>query len=227
MNNPRSSSKLRSFQIALIIIVSTGMIALALQSQLIVKAVSPASISSFVNRTIAANTMNSALAQAPNCTDFGFRYGRGFAPEPSTQARPISVISGDFNKDGKQDLIAANLFSGSISVLIGDGAGGFSMPNNIPVITNFVGVPGSVAAGDFNGDGNLDVAIPVLYDPGRVIVMNGDGTGNFVFANEYATGQNSTAITIADFNSDSKPDIAVANKGDGERDPRQRFSLAQ
>ena len=215
MNNPRSSSKLRSFQIALILILSTGMIALAMQSQLIVKAVSPASISSFMNRTIAANTMNSSMAQAPNCADFGFRYGRGFAPEPSTQARPISVISGDFNKDGKQDLIAANLFSGSISVLIGDGAGGFSMPNNIPVITNFVGVPGSVAAGDFNGDGNLDVAIPVLYDPGRVIVMNGDGTGNFVFANEYATGQNSTAITIADFNSDSKPDIAVANKGIG------------
>ena len=219
MNNPRSSSKLRSFKFALIILISTGMIALATQSQLIANAVSPAKFSSLLNRAKATSAANASVMQAPSCADFGFRYGRGFAPEPATQLKPISVISGDFNKDGKRDLIAANLFSGSISVLIGDGAGGFSMPNNIPVITNFVGVPGAVATADFNGDGNLDVAIPVIYDPGRVIVMNGDGTGNFTFANEYATGQNSVAITIADFNNDSKPDLAVANKGDGAAVP--------
>ncbi len=155
------------------------------------------------------------MVQSGTCNPFGFSYVKGFAPEPATQDRPISVVSGDFNKDGKMDLVAANLFANTISVLIGDGEGGFSLPTNIPVVADGRGVPNALAMGDFNSDGNLDLAIAVLYGPGRLFIMSGDGTGNFIFTAAYNAGLNTNAVAVGDFNADGKLDAAVTNNGEG------------
>src|SRR5207302_496601 len=67
---------------------------------------------------------------------------------------PISVAIGDFNGDGKQDLAAANAGSNNVSVLLGNGTGGFGAATNFGVGS----APQSVAVGDFNGDGKQDTA---------------------------------------------------------------------
>ena len=60
---------------------------------------------------------------------------------------------GDFNGDGIPDIATVN-YTGDVTVLIGNGTGGFSsVAGGIPVAF----APGSIAAGDFNGDGILDL----------------------------------------------------------------------
>jgi hypothetical protein len=97
----------------------------------------------------------------------------------ATGLNPYSVAVGDFNGDGKLDLAAANYNSNTISILLGDGTGNFTLASS-PATGNF---PNSVAVGDFNGDGKLDLAVtnacgsyPPCNSPGTVSILLGDGT---------------------------------------------------
>src|SRR4029077_2618430 len=83
----------------------------------------------------------------------------GFDAPPGGQSYaagngPISIVLGDFNRDGVLDIATANYGSNDVSILRGKGHGTFWNPENFaagPVAL-------SVTAGDFNGDGWLDVA---------------------------------------------------------------------
>lgn len=87
---------------------------------------------------------------------------------------PLSVVVGDFNRDGKSDLAVANGLSEDVSILLGNGDGTFKPAGNFAVGRN----PYSVAAGDLNGDGNIDLAIANRLS-NDVSVLLGTGTGNF------------------------------------------------
>ena len=72
------------------------------------------------------------------------------------------LVAGDFNRDGLEDLVfladypgIENCYSGSVAVFDGRGDGIFGLPRC------FIGGPNPfrVTAGDFNGDGNLDLAM--------------------------------------------------------------------
>src|SRR5262249_18170640 len=66
---------------------------------------------------------------------------------------PFDLAAADFNNDGKKDLAVANRGSNNVSILLGNGAGGFSSPTNIAV-----GIaPSQIAAADFNLDGKVDL----------------------------------------------------------------------
>jgi hypothetical protein len=128
---------------------------------------------------------------------------------------PTSVAVGDFNGDGKPDLAVANQSSASnsVSILLGNGDGTFQTA----VIYPAPSAPQSVAIGDFNGDGKLDIAVAVSNGVSSLL---GNGDGTFQPAVNYITGQPAIIdgpaaffVAIGDFNGDGKLDLAVANEG--------------
>ena len=126
--------------------------------------------------------------------------------------RPQSVAVGDFNGDGKPDLAVANFVTGTVTVLLGNGFGGFAPAPGSPIN---VGEPNSVVVGDFNGDGKPDLAVSSLS--GFVAVLLGNGMGGFAPAvsSPLAAGGSPKVVVTADFNGDGKLDIAVTNNDDG------------
>ncbi|HXN45590.1 MAG TPA: VCBS repeat-containing protein [Bryobacteraceae bacterium] len=147
----------------------------------------------------------------------------GFTAAPGSPfpagTQPYSVAVGDFSGDGKPDLAIANIASGNVTVLLGNGAGGFAAAPNSPFAVG--SYPESVVAADFNADGKLDIAVAGvgLYSAtgSNVTVLLGDGTGGFtaVQSGPAATGDSPTALATADFNEDGLPDLAVINPETG------------
>src|SRR5262249_59918431 len=85
---------------------------------------------------------------------------------------PNSVAVGDFNRDGKPDLAVANRLSNNVTILLGDGAGGFSQAASSPVGAG--SFPRYMAVGDFNGDDKPDLAV-VIVGYHHVAILPGDG----------------------------------------------------
>jgi len=101
----------------------------------------------------------------------------------ATGLSPAAIAVGDFNQDGKLDLAVANSGCGSpcgnISVLLGNGDGTFQSPVNYVTGNQ----PGSVAVGDFNEDGKLDLVV-ANSSSGNISVLLGNGDGTFQAAVE-------------------------------------------
>ena len=70
---------------------------------------------------------------------------------------PAAVAVGDFNGDGKPDIVAANGGANTLVLLLGNGAGGFTAAGGSPFAAG--SFPSSVATGDFNGDGRADIVV--------------------------------------------------------------------
>ncbi|HVV44907.1 MAG TPA: FG-GAP-like repeat-containing protein, partial [Bryobacteraceae bacterium] len=123
----------------------------------------------------------------------------------------LSLIQADFNHDGVLDFAAAN-HEGTVTILLGDGSGGFRAARE-PI--NFGTSVQALAAGDFDGDGNADLAIASGND--QVAVLLGDGAGAFIASpgSPFAAGTAPRSIAVADFNRDGAEDLAIANFAGG------------
>jgi hypothetical protein len=113
---------------------------------------------------------------------------------------------GDFNGDGKPDLVTSNSFARSLSVFLGNGDGTFGPQTNLPM----PGRTESVIAADFNGDGKLDLAAPNFEPaPYTVSIFLGNGDGTFGPRNDFPTGDVPYIVVADDFNHDGKLDLAI------------------
>jgi hypothetical protein len=121
---------------------------------------------------------------------------------------PSWIGTGDFNSDGKQDLAIVNTTSETITILQGDGFGGFTPMTGSPFAT--LAYPVSAAVGDFNGDGKADLAVISGTDNVVSILLN-NGTGFAVSGSPYTTGMSPSAIAVSDFNGDGKQDLVISN----------------
>jgi Flp pilus assembly secretin CpaC len=129
---------------------------------------------------------------------------------------PISVAIADFNKDGHPDLVVANQTDGSISILLGNGDGTFAAQTVIAIpVGATASSPSAIATGDFNNDGNIDVAVTDMAND-RVMVLLGNGDGTFHTAVPYPAGSNPVALVAQDFDGDGQPDLGIVNQGDGK-----------
>jgi hypothetical protein len=118
------------------------------------------------------------------------------------------VAIGDFNGDGKSDLVVNNANDNTVSVLLGNGDGTFQAQ-----VTYQAGSgPYSVTLADLNGDGKLDLVVPNAYDQ-TVSVLLGNGDGTFQTQATYLAGVFPASVAVGDFNGDGKPDLVVALQG--------------
>jgi hypothetical protein len=159
-----------------------------------------------------------------------------FAPKTdNATGEATSVAAGDFNNDAKPDLAVGN--GDQISVLLGNGAGSFGPRTDYPSAP----MPLDVAAGDLDRDGDLDlVAANFLSNTLTVLLGNGDGTFQTgthppgCKTAQHGSFCNPSAVAIADFDGDGKPDLVaglsgavrvgvLAGNGDGTFAPTRDF----
>lgn len=137
----------------------------------------------------------------------------GFTPSVSvtttgvTSQVPGTVLVGDFNHDGHDDLATINEFSDtleSLAVALAKPAGGFGAVAYYPAGIN----PSTAALADFNRDGNLDVVSSDTTGSQQVVQL-GNADGTFTLGGKFGSNPGSQTPAVADYNGDGKPDIAV------------------
>jgi len=135
------------------------------------------------------------------------------AATPSTGSNPSALAVGDFNGDGIPDLAIANRYPTQVTILLGNGDGTFT---TVPAAPATDSDPVSIAVADFNGDGKLDLAVVCnnnfagVLPYGTVTILLGKGDGTFTATSaSVQTASGPYAMTVADFNGDGIPDLAV------------------
>ncbi len=124
---------------------------------------------------------------------------------------PKSVVLGDINGDGTLDIVTADYNSNTVSILPNNGTS-FSNPIILSVGTEAVN-PQSIALGDLNGDGKLDI-VTADFNSNSVSILINDGINGFKSAEVLSVGDdanNPNSLALADLNGDGKLDIVTAN----------------
>jgi hypothetical protein len=120
---------------------------------------------------------------------------------PISGLPPITVVSADFNHDGYED-VAIPAGAGGVSVALG-GPLGFAAPVLYPT----AGISASMASGDFNGDGNLDLIVALGNSPSAALLL-GNPDGSFQSPIVIYLPDQPGEVTVGDYNGDGKLDLA-------------------
>lgn len=157
-----------------------------------------------------------AEATKPTGDDLLVFLNRGGLPEPfggspdqpaiRVGATPDAIALGDWNGDTHPDLAVLENASGSITTLVGDERGHFS----VKATNRTVGaLPRSLTVGDFDGDGVPDL-VTASFAASTASVLEGNGDGTFQPAVDHWAGNAPTSAAVGDFDGDRRLDIVVA-----------------
>ncbi|MBS1795646.1 MAG: VCBS repeat-containing protein [Acidobacteria bacterium] len=132
------------------------------------------------------------------------------------------IYTTDFNGDGIPDLAAtsaptgSNGSNGKVDILMGVGKGGFGAPAEYVVGKS----PKSMIAADFDGDGNMDLAVAnqgtFSANDDRIAILYGNGQGLFPRIVNSIAGVAPRGLETADFDGDGKPDLVTSDYGVGQ-----------
>ena len=157
--------------------------------------------------------------------------GRGnFTAFPNSPF-PVEVIphthgiaTGDFNKDGKLDLVTDSWGNDQVEVLFGDSSQGFKSPGTFFKVGKHPYQ--RVRVGDMNNDGYPDI-ITTNLEGDNVTVLLGDGKGKFTEAagSPFPCGNSPFGFAVGDVNADGKPDLAIINSPASTADRNGRNGL--
>src|SRR5271169_338223 len=161
------------------------------------------SISTWLNVTLTLIAMALlAIVAAPLAHAQAYIFNRA---DYATGLRPATLAVGDFNGDGITDIVVGNTndpSSNNVSVLLGKADGTFAAAVNYAA----GGEPGSVAVGDFNGDGKLDIVVLYGFQNAIVSVLLGNGDGTFQPFKTTTAGPGGGSIAVGDFDGNGKLD---------------------
>jgi hypothetical protein len=132
--------------------------------------------------------------------------------------QPLSVPVGalsrghvfNLTRNGIPDLVVANYFNGSVSVLLGRGDGTFAPATNYQVN----GEPTDVTAADLTGAGVMDLIVSNIL--GTLTILPGNGDGTFGAPIQITAGSNPSSVVAGDFAGNGRMDLAVTDTGAGD-----------
>jgi hypothetical protein len=164
----------------------------------------------------AANITSSPILPA-NLPGFQLR------PTLSTGGVPTSVVTGDFNGDGKIDMVVADGYDNNLWLYPGNGDGSFGTPSIIPLTQGLT--PVAIAAADLRGNGKLDLIV-ADFDSWTISVFLGNGDGTFSYEHSYSTAVPPTSLAVADFNGDGHLDVVAGLSTTATTPDDQFYDLA-
>ena len=136
----------------------------------------------------------------------------------TTGTKPLSVVIGDIDGDGKPDLAVANEVGNTVSILRNiSTVGTISLSPKVDLTTGTR--PQALSIGDIDGDGKPDLATANFETNSISVLRNTSASGNISFSTkvDFSAGNSNTSniggIDIGDLDGDSKPDLAVACSG--------------
>jgi len=127
---------------------------------------------------------------------------------------PVDIVAGDFDNDGAFDVATANA-DGTVTILLGDGAGGFAV-NGGPITVGQN--PVRIRSGDLNGGTGADLVVLNRGDDvtaGTVSVLLSNGDGSFAPAVDYEVGISPSDLDLGRVRGPAQPlDFVVGNEAD-------------
>lgn len=134
----------------------------------------------------------------------GSPFGVGRAPYPHA--------IGDVNRDGNLDIVTPNVGSNNVTILLGDGRGGFKAAADSPYAV--ASRPYYIAIGDISGDGNPDL-ITTHDDINLISTLLGNGRGGFAAAPDspFDVGRRAYKLITAGITADTRMELVIGTEG--------------